>query len=142
MWILVKVTFSTCLPFPSGKDGQLPSEAWTEASLDWLDSQDLWQTNVCICCLLKLDLRTAYCECRSICGAPEALQGVVYKGIQYHLPKGLQSEIGQGVVGPGVVAQHTSQSFQSSFLIMDIATYRLNQPRGQCSENHVKCITR
>ena len=25
---------------------------------------------------------------------------------------------------------------------MDIATYRLNQPRGQCSENHLKCITR
>ena len=25
---------------------------------------------------------------------------------------------------------------------MDIATYRQNQPRGQCSENHLKCITR
>ena len=35
-----------------------------------------------------------------------------------------------------------SQLFQSSKLIMDIATYRLNQPWGQCSENHVKCITR
>ena len=32
--------------------------------------------------------------------------------------------------------------FQSSKLIMDIATYRLNQLRGQCSENHLKCITR
>ena len=35
-----------------------------------------------------------------------------------------------------------SQLFRSSILIMDIATYRLNQPRGQCSENHLKCITR
>ena len=32
--------------------------------------------------------------------------------------------------------------FQSSKLIMDIATYRLNQPRGQCSENHLKSIIR
>ena len=31
--------------------------------------------------------------------------------------------------------------FQSSNLILDIATYRLNQPRGQCSETHLKCIT-
>ena len=35
-----------------------------------------------------------------------------------------------------------AQLFQSSELIMDIATYRLNQPRGQCSEDHLKCITR
>ena len=34
------------------------------------------------------------------------------------------------------------QLFQRSILIMDIATYRLNQPRVQCSENHLKCITR
>ena len=34
------------------------------------------------------------------------------------------------------------QLFQSSILIMDIATYRLNQPKGQCSENHLICITR
>ena len=35
-----------------------------------------------------------------------------------------------------------SQLFQSSILIMDIATYRLNPPRGQCSDDHLKCITR
>ena len=35
-----------------------------------------------------------------------------------------------------------TQSFQNIFPITDIATYRLNQPRGQCSENHLKCITR
>ena len=35
-----------------------------------------------------------------------------------------------------------TQPFQSSNLIMDIATYRLNQPRGKCSENHLKYITR
>ena len=28
-----------------------------------------------------------------------------------------------------------AQSFQGSILIIDIATYRLNRPRGQCSEN-------
>ena len=39
-------------------------------------------------------------------------------------------------------AAHPTQLFQSSILIMDIATYRLNQPRGQSSENHLKCITR
>ena len=37
---------------------------------------------------------------------------------------------------------HYTQSLQRSILIMDIATYRLNWPRGQCSENHLKCITR
>ena len=37
---------------------------------------------------------------------------------------------------------YLTQLFQSSKLIMDIATYRLNQPSGQCSENHLKCITR
>ena len=35
-----------------------------------------------------------------------------------------------------------SQPFQSSTLIMDIATYRLNQPLGQCCQNHLKCIIR
>ena len=35
-----------------------------------------------------------------------------------------------------------SQLFQRSILIVDIATYRLNQPRGRFSENHLKCITR
>ena len=25
---------------------------------------------------------------------------------------------------------------------MDIATYRLNQPKGKCSENHLKVITK
>ena len=34
-----------------------------------------------------------------------------------------------------------SQLFLRSILIIDIATYRLNQPRGQCSENNIKCIT-
>ena len=34
------------------------------------------------------------------------------------------------------------QPFQSNFPITDIATYRLNQPRGHCSENHLKYITR
>ena len=41
-----------------------------------------------------------------------------------------------------VLVYSTSHPFQSSILIMDIATYRLNQPRGQCSENDLKCITR
>ena len=36
----------------------------------------------------------------------------------------------------------TTQPFQKKIPITDIATYRLNQPRGQCSENHLKCITR
>ena len=36
----------------------------------------------------------------------------------------------------------SSQPFQNIFPITDIATYRLNQLRGQCSENHLKCITR
>ena len=36
-------------------------------------------------------------------------------------------------------ASQASQPFQSSILIIDIATYRL--PRGQCSENHLNCIT-
>ena len=31
-----------------------------------------------------------------------------------------------------------AQLFQSSIIIMDIVTYRLNQPWGQCSENHLK----
>ena len=35
-----------------------------------------------------------------------------------------------------------SQLFQRSILIMDIATYRLNQHRDLCSENYLKCITR
>ena len=35
-----------------------------------------------------------------------------------------------------------TQLLQSSKLIIDIATYRLNQPRGRCIENHMKCITR
>ena len=35
-----------------------------------------------------------------------------------------------------------SQLFHSSILILDIGTYRLNQPRGQFSENHLNCITR
>ena len=35
-----------------------------------------------------------------------------------------------------------AQSFQGSILIIDIATYRLNWPKGQCSENHLKCISR
>ena len=35
-----------------------------------------------------------------------------------------------------------SQPFQHFILITDIATYRLNQPRGQCSENHPKYIRR
>ena len=34
------------------------------------------------------------------------------------------------------------QPFQSSILNMDIAPNRLNQPRGQCREKHLKCITR
>ena len=34
------------------------------------------------------------------------------------------------------------QLFQNIFPITDIATYKLNQLRGQCSENHLKCITR
>ena len=42
-------------------------------------------------------------------------------------------------VGPKMSKR--AQPFQSIFLITDIATYRLNQPRGQCSENHLKCIT-
>ena len=46
------------------------------------------------------------------------------------------------VVEPIIREGMYAQLFQSSNLIMDIATYRLNQPRGQCSENHLKCITR
>ena len=42
--------------------------------------------------------------------------------------------------GHTVSLGYTAQLFQRSILIMDIATYRLNQPRGQCSENHLKCI--
>ena len=38
--------------------------------------------------------------------------------------------------------EQQTQLFQSSIIFMDIATYRLNQPRGRCSENHLKCITR
>ena len=34
-----------------------------------------------------------------------------------------------------------TQWFQSSILVVDIATNRLNWPRGQFSENHLKCIT-
>ena len=34
------------------------------------------------------------------------------------------------------------QSSQRSIPIMDIATYRLNQPRAQCCENHLICKTR
>ena len=34
--------------------------------------------------------------------------------------------------------KHTTVS--KLYLIMDIATYRLNQPRAQCSENHLKCM--
>ena len=41
-----------------------------------------------------------------------------------------------------VAVSRPSQSFQNIFPITDIATYRLTQPRGQCSENHLKCITR
>ena len=37
------------------------------------------------------------------------------------------------------VTAGVTQKFQSSNIIMDIATYRLN-PRGQCSETHLKCI--
>ena len=36
----------------------------------------------------------------------------------------------------------STQPFKSSNLIMDIATYRLNQPRGKCNEIHLKFITR
>ena len=39
------------------------------------------------------------------------------------------------------VTAGVTQMIQSSNLILDIATYRLNQPRGQCSETHLKCIT-
>ena len=35
-----------------------------------------------------------------------------------------------------------AQLFQSSNLIMEIATYRLKQPRGQSSDNHMKCMPR
>ena len=38
------------------------------------------------------------------------------------------------------VASPMSQPFQRFIPIMDIATFRLNQPRGQCSENYLKCI--
>ena len=41
-----------------------------------------------------------------------------------------------------VLVLPSTRPFQSNFPITDIATYRLNQPRGQCSENHLKCITR
>ena len=41
-----------------------------------------------------------------------------------------------------VLERPETQPFQNIFPITDIATYRLNQLRGQCSENHVKCITR
>ena len=36
-----------------------------------------------------------------------------------------------------VIVIDYSQLFQRSILIMDITTYRLNQPRGQCSENTI-----
>ena len=42
----------------------------------------------------------------------------------------------------GVFGVYNSQLFQRSILITDIATYRLNQPGDQCSENHQKCIAR
>ena len=38
--------------------------------------------------------------------------------------------------------EYKAQLFQRSILIVDIATYRLNKPRGQSSENNLKCITR
>ena len=47
-----------------------------------------------------------------------------------------------GHSGAGHSGADRTQLFQSSKLIMDIATYRLNQPRGQCSENHLKYMTR
>ena len=50
----------------------------------------------------------------------------------------IKLNLGQGLNWPIVGAQ----PFQSFILTMDIATYRLNQPRGQCSENHLKCITK
>ena len=49
-----------------------------------------------------------------------------------------------GIGGPARerITAIPSQLFQSSILIMDFATYRLNQSRGQGSKNHLKCITR
>ena len=47
-----------------------------------------------------------------------------------------------GLFQTNTVINTMTQPFQSSYLIMDIATYRLKQPRGKCSENHLKCITR
>ena len=41
----------------------------------------------------------------------------------------------------GLVSALT-QPFQNIFPVTDIAIYRLNQLRGQSSENHLKCITR
>ena len=43
---------------------------------------------------------------------------------------------------PGIIVAQYTQWFQSSILLVDIATTRLNQPRGRFSENHLKCITR
>ena len=43
-------------------------------------------------------------------------------------------------LGQGIKDVQSTPLFQCSILIMDIATYRLNQPVGQRSENHLKCI--
>ena len=56
-------------------------------------------------------------------------------------PSGLGQVVAATVQAPDLVAR-CPQPFQNIFPVTDIATYRLNQPRGQCSENHVKCITR
>ena len=37
---------------------------------------------------------------------------------------------------------HPSQWFQTSILVVDIATTRLNRYRSRFSENYLKCITR
>ena len=48
-------------------------------------------------------------------------------------------QVGKGYV---IIGAYPAQLFQSSELIMDILIYRLNQPSCQCSEIHLKCITR
>ena len=52
------------------------------------------------------------------------------------------SIFGYGYTKLMVTVHSKSLVFQSFILIMDIPTYRLNRPRGQCSENNLKCITR
>ena len=68
---------------------------------------------------------------------------VIFKGVRACEAAQVQWHSWSGVATfGGILEGGGAQPFQSNFPITDIATYRLNQHRGQCSENYLKCITR